>query len=528
MEKLVTTPTKPTGEKIDINAMHDFYTWKRDPKNAGILIKLDMLKTLRLLMRLGFYRYDVAGGGHIFVRITDNRINTVTAKTINDSFDDYIKALPVRELDLTKPANQMDESGEAQIKERITPDRILEMLYNSDRAKLNGLFDRLRPDSPIQLMEDDKLNKYLYFRNTIVHIDAKGIKMMPYTNNLPGYIWESSIVDRDFNYTDRVGDFEQFCRNICNPTDKQRFRCLMSVIGYLMHNNFECTRKAVLFTDVNKDNVGKASGGTGKGLIGKALGYTLNRNPKEDCKYVSIAGKRFDPTTGNGTCYSLADATTQLIHIEDLSERFDFEHLFNDITDGATMRKNYDRQPTVKDVKFMLSVNHTINISGSSKSRRICLFELTNFYDHKHIPEDDFKRRFFESDWEQADWDQFYSFMCRCAMEYMKSGLLEPERVNYDNRRLEEYFENNKDFMYWFREKIADVLKQQDKTPVRVVLNKAPIFEEYKHDHPNVTIEQKWFTKWCKAFLDIKGIPYCEKRSTQDQLIINPCREDRG
>lgn len=524
-DELLVAPAKsmPT-DMAEIERLHDFYTWEKDKKDGSIRIKFDKLRIVGLLRKLGYLRYDTPDGASMYVYCHDQKLRLTNQTQIVDAFEDYVKKLPDRKVQAYKPANIIEDEEETVATDTITYRRILEQLYNSDMTRYFNIIDRLRPDVPIELMGDERFVKYFYFNNTCVSISRAGIQVVPYGDSrIKGYIWESAIVNRNFEYTETAGDFEKFCRNICGKEDKERFRCLMSIIGYLMHDNYETDLKAVLLTDVNKETAGKAAGRTGKGLLGKALSHVLNRR-QTDCKYVSIAGKGFDHAAGNGTCYSTADISTQLIHLEDVDRKFDFECLYNDITDGAKIRKNYDRFPIVKNIKFLVSANHTIDISDTSSRGRICLFELTNFYNDKHRPQDDFKKRFFESDWTEDDWCQFYSFMARCAQVYFEDGLREPASVNYENRRLEEYFDNNKEFMFWFSKTIADVLKAKE--PMRVVLKKVGLYEGFKHDYPNIPVEQRYFTVWCKRFLDIKGIPYREKRSTEDLLILNPNQGD--
>lgn len=509
-------------DENQIEEMHDFYSLEKD-KQGNMIIKFDKLRIVNLLRKLGYLRYDTPEGASMYVSCKDRKLRLTSQTQIIDAFEDYVRALPDRRVEKCIISDP-DKGEDKTIYETVTARRLLEVLYNSDMSRYFNIIDRLRPETPIEIMKDERFAKYFYFNNTCVRITRNGIENISYNSDyITGYVWESSIVNKDFIYTDTPGDFEKFCRNICGRDDKDRFQSLQSILGYLMHDNYETDLKAVLLTDINKETAGKAAGRTGKGLLGKALSNVLNRQ-KQDCKYVSIPGKGFDHSTGNGTCYSTADISTQLIHLEDVDRKFDFEELYNDVTDGAKIRKNYDRFPIVKFIKFMVSANHTIDISSTSTRGRICLFELNNFYNDKHRPTDDFKRRFFESDWKDEDWNQFYSFMARCSQVYFEKGLVEPASVNYDNRRLEEYFETNKDFMYWFRNIISDVIKS--KTPMRLVLKKVAVYKMWKKDYPNIPVEQRYFTTWCKKFLDIKGIPYKEKRSTEDLLIINPTQED--
>lgn len=512
--------TKPAGEEQDIAGMHDFYTWEK--KNGKILIHLDKLRIIRKLKQLGFLRYDTPDGSCVYVHTHDRKLRLTSQTKIVDAFEDYILRLPDRPIAFASKDDDVNEP--AQVEEKITKNMILEALYAGDINKYFGILDRLRPDRKIELVSDMKEVKYYYFNNVCIAVSKDGMREIPYSSDeITGYIWESAIINRDFTYTDRQGDFESFCKHISNDQNNAsgRFTSLMSILGYLTHDFYETDLKAVFLTDVNKEQAGKAAGRTGKGLLGKACSQVLNRD-KSDTKYVAIPGKGFSHNDGDGTCYSMADISTQLIHIEDIDARhFSFDELYNDITDGAKIRRKH-KDPIIKFCKFMLSSNQTISLSGSSSKGRVCIFELSNYYSDRFRPSDEFKKRFFESEWTDADWNEFYSFMVRCSIEYMRNGLQEAESVFYNERRVvEQLGQEITDF-------IKDLLKDYStyKMMCRTVIPKPDILTKYQTTRDRYFSEQKRVTGWFRIYCDTMGIPYKEKRSTTDNFILYPSRED--
>ena len=513
--------TVPMNDPRDIAGMHDFYSL--DKKDGSI--RLDKLRIIRLLRKLGYLRYDTPEGAILYVHTHDRKLRIVNQTQIIDAFEDYVTTLPDR---IIRNVEAPPQDGDAPVPEnKITGNQILTAFYACDMKRYFGILDRLRPEAPIDIISDSKTTKYYYFNNVCVAVDKTGWRAIPYdSDEIKGYIWESAIINRDFTYTDETGDFEQFCRNISREPGKaddfSRFYCLKSILGYLTHDFYEMDLKAVFLTDVNREQVGRAAGRTGKGLLGKACAQVLNRQ-RTDTKYVAIPGKGFDHNTGNGTCYSLADISTQLIHIEDIDPRhFSFEDLYNDITDGAKIRKNYDRYPIIKYVKFMLSSNQTINISGSSSRGRICLFELNNFYSDTHRPSDDFHRRFFESEWTEKDWNEFYSFMIRCSIEYFQNGLQEPTTVFYAQRRAVEYLSKEiVDFVQEVLNKYPEMRKEK-----RCSLSKPHLLSFYQETRDRNFSNQKDITRWFKTYFDIMGVKYVEKRSTTDVFILYPDPDD--
>ena len=301
---------------------------------------------------------------------------------------------------------------------------------------------------------------------------------------------------------------------------------IQNIFGYLMHNNYECNLKSIMFIDMNKDNMGKPAGGTGKGIIGKALSHMMNRT-ENDSKYIAPPGKNFDPEDERR--YSEGDITTQLIHIEDIKSNFQFEAFFNDVTDGAVFRKMY-QDKTKHRVKIMLSSNQAIDLSAPSCKRRMVVFELDNFFNENKTPQDVFGRRFFESQWDELDWYRFDIFMVSCCYKYMQDkdavgadgkviGIRQPPLLNYQNTLL--HSKLNEDFIVWFADKISDALQYQRE----MMYSKKGLYEEFTKKYTEYSDERKWkrtFAGWCKFYLQTMQIPSGEKRSTEDLLILYP------
>lgn len=506
--------------------LHDFYDAYF---NKEVRIKFNKLKVLNILRGLGFYRYDVPDSTQSeMVRIVDNKIHIVDEKMkeITDAFEDYIWKLPTIEREFIQKQTMEDGSVEMQpFKFKITATFLVQKMYDNLAQLFSpDLMARLRPMGyDIEIKQDEKHHKYVYFNNIALDITRDGIREMSYSE-LSGYIWENNIINRDYHEDPTQGDYETFIGDICNYNSdikdeqllyvgKERKKSLMSIIGYLLHNNFECNLKALLLTDVNSDNTGKPEGGTGKGLIGKALAQMLNRSDRDVC-FINIPGKGFE---FKDTRYAMGDLTTQLIHIEDLeAEKFDFQNLYNDVTDGCLFRKLH-QNPTKHFAKLMLSTNRTIDISGASSKRRIVLFELYNYYNEYRTPETKFGRMFFKSDWTDRDWNQFYTFMVQCMYTYMRYGLLEPQMINYDNRQLEEV--TNEDFVQFFGDAINNAVVKM----VRTEFVKDELHKLFKEKYPDFAgLSRKGFTTMCTRYLELKHIPSaaCRKSSNSDGDIL--------
>lgn len=450
------------------------------------------------------------------------------------------------------------------------PIKLLEDTKNSKYLFYNNGIVRISKDG-IQFAKYSEINEYNRGEREMLITDVTDIMSAIRDENNGKYIWQSNILNRDFpsKYIDKDGkklhqydsDFEIFIDCICGLSNGliehnhkgklfhqsnwrtdlnsqmqdggviplKRKAALINIFGYLMHNNYECNMKSVMFIDMNKENIGKPAGGTGKGIIGKALSQMLNRS-ENDSKYIAVAGKNFDPEDERR--YSEGDITTQLIHIEDIKSSFRFEGFFNDVTDGAVFRKMY-QDKTRHRVKLMLSSNQPIDISAPSCKRRMVVFELDNFFNENKTPQDIFGKRFFESQWDATDWGMFDVFMIRCCYEYMLEkdkvgadgkviGLRQPPLLNYTNTLL--YSKLNEDFIVWFADKISEAKKFM----IEKSFSKKGLYTEFADKYTEFQDERRYkraFASWCKFYLQTMQIPSAEKRSTEDMLILYP-RED--
>lgn len=574
-------------EEDRVKYLHRFYTVelvndKITGKNKIKKIELDNFAIINVLRDLGFYRYDQPNGTFEYVKIENNIITLLRdPQVIIDAFEDYVREIPTlyyRTDDAPVVVEKDEEKCIKYLKEsyvEITGEILLQRIYKNIMYYFSSTLPRLRPTEPIRLLEDTKDSKYLFYNNCIVRVSKDSIKTIDYdeidavVNGIfkednGTYIWSTNILNRDFpiGFISSTGekkhkydsDFEIFIDCICGLANGliegkdgktiyhkshtvtttgenglipyKRKQALCNIFGYLMHNNYECNMKSVMFIDMNKENKGKPAGGTGKGIIGKALSQMLNRS-ENDSKYIAVAGKNFDPEDERR--YSEGDITTQLIHIEDIKDNFRFEGFFNDVTDGAVFRKMY-QDKTRHRVKLMLSSNQPIDISAPSCKRRMVVFELDNFFNENKTPQDIFGKRFFESQWNKTDWGMFDVFMIRCCYDYMREkdtvgadgkiiGLRQPPLLNYANSLL--YAKLNEDFIVWFADKIAEA----NKFMIEKCFSKKGLYTEFSEKYSEFQDDRRYkraFAGWCKFYLQTLQIPSAEKRSTEDLLILYP------
>lgn len=457
-----------------------FYSpiFKTDDEGNSVLkdIKINYVKFVELLYSFGFRRYDI-DKDFIYIQLTDKVIKEVTILQIQDYFFAYLESLP----DI--------------LSNSITKKALKEKLYNNPKNYFcDNRLSLLINKGEIVFNSDSKQHCYIYYRNGYVCCNPDKWELRPY-NTLQGYIWKNQIIDREFKYADvtnlpvdSLSVYAQFLYMVCNR-DFKRLTSLCSIIGYLLHSYTDVKMKAVILTDSKVSE--EANGRTGKTLFGQTLRHIK--------KLTQVNGKDFDPT--NRYKYQEANLDTQIIFLNDVRSNFRFEVLYNDITEGITVEKKNQTPFTLK-TKMLITTNKTIAIDGSSSKDRSIEFEFANHYSDIYSPEDQFKQRFF-SDWDQTAWQQFDNFMMYCICVYLGNGIIEPQNVNLEQRKLldqtHQYF---LDFMY---EKInsGEIVAGKE-------LWKQELHTQFLEENPDLK-EDKYrrkletFTKWLKIFAKYAG-----------------------
>lgn len=258
----------------------------------------------------------------------------------------------------------------------------------------------------------------IYFKDKVVEVLGNDFGIIEY-KDLNAHVWKSNMLNYEaFEYTDEIGAFEQFCKNISG--DEPNFVYLCKIIGYLISViDIPSNRRAVILTDY--DGTENPSGGTGKGILAKALSYCVN-TVSYDGKALDLENFKFNKNTEQ----------TQLTILQDTEKRFNFEQLFSSITDGIEIRKMYQNAFTVppeKGGKFLITTNYLPTGLGSSHERRRYVFVMNKYYNDDFTPFDEFGHNFFY-DWDKDEWDKFYSFMLRCISTFLNEPIFKGYKVD--------------------------------------------------------------------------------------------------
>ena len=349
------------------------------------------------------------------------------------------------------------------------------------------------PDCELPHLEDSQNISYHFYSNGIVKVeDAKEFELLRY-EDVKGFVWDKEIKTREFKIMEddeiEKAMFCQFVQNITN--DEQHFLSLCSALGFLIHT-YKDQRKpiCIIINDENLIDEGKPQGGTGKGLIVKAVSQMVEK--------AMFNGKNSD-FSNNKFAYQNVNETTGVIVIDDAPRNFDFEALFSVLTDDMPVEKKhrpvkiipYERSP-----KFVITTNYTIKGDTSSFKRRRFDTFLTNYYDAERTPSEEFGCEFFHG-WNNEQWQLFDFFMMNCLRIYLSQGLIHYENENLRLKMLKN--ETSSDFIELMEEQFNVEGILYSFSQVRAIL-----ISDYGERYYFLEKNKRKIVEWVERFADYK------------------------
>ena len=305
----------------------------------------------------------------------------------------------------------------------------------------------LRPRK-VKFLSDKADTSYLFFQNGFAEVKANDQIFHKYKEliTLDRYIWKEQKMKHRFHEDKDQGEFEKFVRNTASYPEKDKkskikqdendygyffrksnYNAIRTALGEKVHSfkDPSLTKVTVL---VDAEIEDEAEGGTGKSLIARSL---------ENLKTVVIEdGKTFNPRSRFG--FQNINVDTQLVVIDDMDQKFDFEALFQKITGSFPIeRKNRDKiiLGFKTSPKFIITTNYPITGDGNAFERRQHIVELSNFYRHYDPKDVHGGTRLFD-DWDDNDWNKYFTFMIKCIQLYFKKGLKHSVSRSYKEAKL--------------------------------------------------------------------------------------------
>ena len=302
----------------------------------------------------------------------------------------------------------------------------------------------------VSYIRDEKRKVHLFFKNGALVINENEMNLVPYTDftNRNLFVHKEHILNHDFEYDQSTGMYEEFVGNTSSYTTPEDSNTVPNEQDYFLRQSdlqskiltlgYLCSRykdpsqpKCIIATDATLNDQ-EINGRTGKSLFIKALGYVRSLK--------SFDGKRINIKDR----FSLQGLTHQhqLINIDDVGKDFNFEQLFHMVSGDMNFENKYAGRVSIayKDSpKIAITTNQPLYGDGSSFSGRQHIIEFSNFYNEERSPEIVHGMNLFE-DWQDKEWNRFYSFMARCIQAYLEAGELKAPKVrNYALNKLGSY-----------------------------------------------------------------------------------------
>lgn len=311
---------------------------------------------------------------------------------------------------------------------------MFEVVYNAfyqywHSQKLNVVEGAMEVITP-KLIEEIPDKAYVYYRNGYLEITSNGYNFKSY-KGLETYVWNDQIIQRDWlgKTSYEKSNWADFIWKISGE-NQERYDHLRRSYGYLIHGfKDRANPKAVILVDEElKEDLSKASGGTGKSIAAAAI-----EQMKHTCL---IAGKTWDPSTT--FAFAQIKPGHQIMWIDDAKSNLKFDYLYNAVTQDFEIEyknKNRFSIPFEESPKVLISTNHPIRGDDASSVRRQHVVEIAPYFSKDWTAKDEYGERLVEdTDWEDKDWHMFDNFMIDCVVDYLKNGLSELE-INYRYKR---------------------------------------------------------------------------------------------
>jgi hypothetical protein len=449
---------------------HPVFWYPIEPKkNEAPKMGIDRAMLIGFLQYHGFCKYYTTEIDYIYIRIEGHLTEKVSRTQIKDFVLDFVTS-----DDFPDPVYQ---------------DMVYDALLSGIVRLFNNEFVEALPTRRLNWSADEPGISRLYYQNGVVEIVAAGPELKPY-EEIDGYVWKSSIIDRDFEKCDfEKCDFQCFLKMITNHDDDPgRYWSMVSSLGYLIHRKKTGTlsKMIVLVDEKVPELMGDSNGGTGKTLVVKALSHIRN--------LVIVNGKTWRPD--KTFAFASIDMDTDLLLIDETNRGFPWGQLFQMITGDLTTERKHQNPITIPysdSPKFVAATNRIIAQNDISTRRRVHEIELSDYFSDKHQPIDEFNREFF-SGWPEDEWRKFDNFLAFCVMTFFQSGIIEYARINTDRRRIEEA--TCSEFVEW-----AEIFFEKDGC---YLTNET--LERFLRDYSTIKLNRRipihrfsvWVKQWCE------------------------------
>jgi hypothetical protein len=406
------------------NYLEKFWTINKNEDKEGKLV-LSNYKTQdylyqKFLQNKGFYLY-VKGNSQELIQVQGNIIQSSSEAIVRNVSLKYIdgnKDLYSDKLEATCVKN-----GFRKDMNRLFPNTIKNLYH-------------INSDEHFYFVKDKVDTSYVFYNNGCRVIKKNNDKLVEYSK-ISGFIRSDKILNRSFKVSDgKPSIIQKYIKRLSTNRleedkldyNKDKYNSLISIIGYLATNyKKKDNAVAIILTDSNLTLSDESEGGSGKSLFAKIISFIR--------KQVVIDGRNFK--SDSDFKLDQIDESTDVCLINDCASNFPFESFYNYITDDLVIQKKYKSSEVItfeNSPKFIFTSNSVLGGDGSSDIRRRVEIEVSNYYDLKHKPSDEFGILF---DWDEDEWARYDDFIGKCIRYYYKNGIIPSKSTNAMYKRLE-------------------------------------------------------------------------------------------
>lgn len=291
---------------------------------------------------------------------------------------------------------------------------------------------RYQPELDAPPTRDTADTVYLPFKNGVLVITKGGHELRPYD----GFLFDanSPTLKHEWKASREKSEMEIFLEHACgskegSPKWKKRKHSIMTMLGYLISQYRKRSEGhlCILIDETEMEDNGR----TGKGIIMSSVQYLRPR--------FLINMKKYNKDSQRFWLAGLT-ADKDYIQLDDLQKGFDCSDLFTYLTEDLTIERKGQNEvhiiPYALSPKWVAGSNSAPKGTSASYTQRIRIFELANHYNAKLTAADEFGHQLYD-DWDEEEWQRFYSFMVQCVQLYLREGLVQCAGDNIEQKRLE-------------------------------------------------------------------------------------------
>lgn len=328
---------------------------------------------------------------------------------------------------LTQHINENDKYKIERLKNR----------FSKDLGDIMAGFKLIKGE-PLNLHRDTKEAVYIPFKNAVAKITVDEVNMIDYSDENIGFFMESEPLKHNFKYSDESANksvFKDFLfraiigRETPDTEDEltkeetHRIHAFCSMIGYMVSNYKNPSESFAIILSDEGATIKVRRGRRGKGLVQKAI--------EKVCVFNSSGGDTFDA----GYRHKYADLKKEhdVYIVDDVPAKFPFKSFYSEIKEGITIEPKGSESVTIPfewTPKFIFSTNFALPFDEEDTSTidRFIEYQFTDYWSIDRKPNEVYKHNFF-TDWNEEQWNEFYSFIVGCVQIYLDNGLM---RINYD------------------------------------------------------------------------------------------------